>query len=102
MGQTANGDQLPVAEYAQKTFAWLVESVGAVVPLCNESREKPEPFGDGFCFQYQDLSIATAESCDALPLQKMPKESWLRLRDIRECSEIVGAHRVFAANAQGL
>lgn len=55
MGQTANGDQLPVAEYTQKTFAWLVKTVGAVVPLCNESREKPEPFGDGFCFQYQDL-----------------------------------------------
>lgn len=55
-GQTANGDQLPAIENAQKTFAWLVETVGAAVPLCNESREKPESFGDGFCFQYQDLS----------------------------------------------
>lgn len=55
IGQPANGDQLLVAQYAQKTFAWLVEPVGAAVPLCNESREKPEPFGDGFCFQYQDL-----------------------------------------------
>ncbi len=55
IGKTADGNQLPVAESAQKALTGLVESIGPAFPIRNQAREKPETFCNGLRFQFQDF-----------------------------------------------
>lgn len=55
IGKTADGNQLPVAESAQKALTGLIESIRPAFPIRNQAREKPETFCNGLRFQFQDF-----------------------------------------------